>query len=110
MAHAQQCPWCDRWALNGGACSFIYACGLDAEGTFHVGAGCGRSWCWECGKKYCGWYLNPADGHRVEIRRETHGNCCQYEPGFTPDAYCAGGHSVQCAARTFTVEMEQEAQ
>lgn len=104
MEDAKQCPWCKRWALNGGACAFIYACGLDANGKFHLGAGCGRSWCWDCGKKYCGWYMDPEDGRKSRAAREEHAGCCASAPDFAEAEFCEGGHSAQCAPRTFDPE------
>jgi hypothetical protein len=101
MEDAKQCPWCDRWALNGGACAFIFACGLDVDGVFNIGSGCGRSWCWECGKKYCGWYMDPQDGRKSKAAREEHGKCCASSPDFKDHAFCEGGHSNHCASRTF---------
>ena len=53
MNDAKQCPWCQRWCLKDNACDYIFACGLETRGTFVKGAGCGRSWCWRCGLKYC---------------------------------------------------------
>ena len=47
---AKQCPWCARWCLKDAACAYVFACGLETTGTFHVGKGCGKSWCWTCGK------------------------------------------------------------
>lgn len=104
---AKQCPWCARWALKDAACAFIFACGLDVHGVFHVGSGCGRSWCWECGKKYCGWYMNPADGRKCEIARETHAGCCELMPGFVAAEFCTGGHSSHCAPRTFEFKYDE---
>ena len=101
MEHAKQCPWCDRWALNGGACAFIFACGLDVDGVFNIGSGCGRSWCWECGKKYCGWYMDPQDGRKSKAAREDHGDCCASSPDYEEGTFCEGGHSSHCATRTF---------
>jgi len=37
MADAKQCPWCKQWALKDRSCNYIFACGLDDNGTFHKG-------------------------------------------------------------------------
>ena len=64
---AKECPWCQRWWLKDNACAYIFACGLDHEDRFYVGMGCGKSWCWNCGKKYCGQYYNPETGDFTRI-------------------------------------------
>jgi len=54
---AKQCPWCDRWCLKDNACNYIFACGLATGASdFLIHHGCGKSWCFECGKKFCGQY------------------------------------------------------
>lgn len=94
----KQCPWCSRWALKDAACSYIFACGLDGKG-FHKDAGCGRSWCWDCGKKYCSAYYDPVTGNKCANAKDTHGQCCRDEEGFKEEDYCGGGHSSHCAKR-----------
>ena len=96
---AKQCPWCERWALKDAACNYIFACGLETAGTFKVGAGCGRSWCWECGKKFCSVYIDPSTGHKAPGAKENHGGCCSEEAGFSKEAYCCGGHNSHCEKR-----------
>jgi hypothetical protein len=97
---AKQCPWCKRWCLKDNACSYIFACGLDTNNTFHVGSGCGRSWCWDCGKKYCSLYCDPSTGKRLSDAKERHDPlCCRKEDGFHETDYCGGGHSSHCARR-----------
>jgi hypothetical protein len=99
MDVAQRCPWCDRYALKDRACAYIFACGLDVSG-FVQGAGCGRSWCWTCGKKFCGLYIDPATGQRLPEAKDYHdAACCRSEPGFVAAEYCPGGHSSHCAPR-----------
>jgi hypothetical protein len=101
MSDAKQCPWCTRWCLKDDACNYIFACGLQTGGGgFVVGAGCGRSWCWACGKKFCGMYVNPETGVRTEGARDAHDAvCCRGEPGFSEEEYCGGGHNSHCSAR-----------
>ena len=50
MSDAKQCPHCKTWALKDAGCSYIFACGLDEKNTFQKDTGCGKSWCWTCGK------------------------------------------------------------
>ena len=97
---AKQCPWCARWFLKDAACDYIFSCGLDHKGQFHVGAGCGRTWCWSCGKKYCGLYTDPATGQRLSTAKDNHSaDCCSSDPEFKREEFCEGGHSSHCAKR-----------
>ena len=96
---AKQCPWCERWALKDTACNYIFACGLQTKGGFLMGGGCGRSWCWECGKKFCGLYIDPATGAQLPTAKDNHDACCRSEVGFTEADYCCGGHNSHCAKR-----------
>lgn len=97
---AKQCPWCERWCLKDAACNYIFACGLDSKNKFHIGQGCGKSWCWQCGKKFCSLYYDPITGSRLPGAKDTHDNlCCRGEPGFKESAYCPGGHDSHCAKR-----------
>jgi hypothetical protein len=97
---AKQCPWCARWCLKDTACNYIFACGLDAGRGFVIGSGCGRSWCWECGKKFCGQYHDEATGRRTETARDNHdAGCCVKEAGYKREDYCVGGHNSHCGPR-----------
>jgi hypothetical protein len=97
---AKQCPWCQRWCLKDAACDYVFACGLETTGKFVVGAGCGRTWCWQCGKKYCCPYYNPATGQRLPMAKDHHDPfCCKKEEGFKEESYCPGGHSSHCGRR-----------
>ena len=103
---AKMCPWCERWCLKDDACNYIFACGLPADSTlgsnngFYVGAGCGRSWCWECGKKFCTPYIHPETGKKTPGAKEWHtATCCSEEPGFDKTTYCPGGHNSHCDTR-----------
>ena len=98
---AKQCPWCERWCLKDNACNYIFACGLQSEKSkFEVGTGCGRSWCWECGKKFCGQYIDVSTGRKTPNARENHNKeCCIQEKGFQQSEYCPGGHNSHCEKR-----------
>lgn len=98
---AKQCPWCERWCLKDNACNYIFACGLEsASNRFILGAGCGRSWCWECGKKFCGQYIDTKSGSKRFDSKEYHDSiCCLNEPGFRKTDYCPGGHNSHCNKR-----------
>ena len=96
---ARQCPWCKRWCLKDMACAYIFACGLDDLNKFHIGSGCGRSWCWECGKKFCSQYIDPETGIKTKDAKEIHGKCCSLESCFIQEEYCPGGHNSHCDKR-----------
>jgi len=96
---AKQCPWCQRWCLKDAACNYVFACGYTDTNVFVVGAGCGQSWCWECGLKYCGPYFSSITGQRLSSARDSHSTCCALEKGFDQKTYCPGGHSSHCAKR-----------
>ena len=98
---AKQCPWCARWCLKDDACNYIFACGLQTGiNLFVLGAGCGHSWCWECGKKFCGLYIDPVTGIKCKGARENHdADCCKKEPGYVESDYCPGGHNSHCNKR-----------
>ena len=99
LEDAKQCPWCTRWCLKDAACAYVFACGLETTGKFHVNKGCGKSWCWTCGKKYCGQYHDPVTGHKLATAKDSHDTCCKEEAGFKEEDYCPGGHSGHCAQR-----------
>jgi len=96
----KQCPWCERWCLKDNACNYIFACGLTDRNQFVVGAGCGKPWCFACGKKFCTPHYNPETGVQIPNSRTSHdGQCCRNEPGFKEDEYCGGGHDSHCGKR-----------
>ncbi len=96
----KQCPWCERWCLKDKSCNYIFSCGLEANGKFHIGAGCGRSWCWECGKKFCNQYSDPQTGIKLPSARDQHDSeCCKKEKDFSKENYCCGGHNSHCEKR-----------
>jgi len=97
----QQCPYedCKRWCVKVG-CTYIIACGLDEHGVFHVGKGCGRAFCFACGKKYCEQQYDPNTGIRSTTFRSQHDTtCCTREQGFQQSEYCEGGHNPHCPKR-----------
>lgn len=96
---ARQCPWCSRWALKDKSCNYIFACGLDSTGKFHVGLGCGKSWCFECGGKFCGQYYDSVTGQKIPEAKDTHDQCCRLEKDFSMSQYCQGGHNSHCEKR-----------
>ena len=96
---AKMCPWCERWALKDDACNYIFACGLDTKLGFQIGKGCGRSWCWGCGKKFCGFHHDPVTGRKLPGARDNHDSCCTREEGYKREDYCNDGCSSHCAPR-----------
>ena len=97
---AKMCPWCERWSLKDNACNYIFACGLDTKYGFMKGHGCGKSWCWGCGKKFCGQYYNQQTGVKMPGAKDNHDSiCCTKEAGFKKEDFCAGGCSSHCAKR-----------
>ena len=96
---AKQCPWCDRWCLKDKNCNYIFACGLD-ETKFNIGQGCGRSWCFLCGKKFCGQLYDPKNGLRSPVERTFHDSkCCKFDKDYNYSNYCPGGHNSHCDER-----------
>jgi hypothetical protein len=99
---AKMCPWCERWCLKDDACNYIFACGLDTKLGFIKGQGCGKSWCWGCGKKFCGQYYDPLTGQKLPGAKDNHdAKCCVLEQGFKKEEFCGGGCSSHCAKRWF---------
>lgn len=97
---AKQCPWCFRWCLKDGNCNYIFACGLDDTNIFHIGNGCGKSWCFQCGKKFCGQYYNSITGKKNIDAKDVHTKeCCTLEKNFNINEYCEGGHNSHCEKR-----------
>jgi hypothetical protein len=97
---AKQCPHCQRWCLKDAACDYIFACGLDTRDGFVMGSGCGRSWCWVCGKKYCSQYIDIVTGKKLSNAKDNHTPfCCKEEGGFDEKNYCSGGHNPHCGKR-----------
>jgi hypothetical protein len=96
---AMQCPWCQRWALKDDACNWV-CCGLESgSNAFVVGAGCGRQWCFSCGKRLCGVLYDSTSGQIHQGVSTSHGRrCCSAEckqAGLDPyeSSYCQGGHN-----------------
>lgn len=102
---AKQCPWCARWCLKDSNCAYIFSCGLTDKGVFRVGEGCGRSWCWTCGLKYCGRYHDEVTGKKLASAKDVHGACCEASEDFCAASFCAGGHSSHCAPRSMSSQL-----
>lgn len=85
---AQQYPWCGHWALKDVSFNYGFACGLADDGIFRVGAGCGRSWRWGCGRKLCGQYCEPQTGVKLPSGRGRHDAWCWCaDVGFRHEQY-----------------------
>jgi hypothetical protein len=98
IASVKCCPWCGFAFEKDENCSFVY-CGLLGDGNF-TSFGCGRSFCWTCGKKYCGLHYDTETRQKLSTFKSQHDtNCCEQEKGFIQDSYCPGGHSSHCAKR-----------
>jgi hypothetical protein len=98
--NAKQCPWCERWFLKDSNCNYIFACGLNSNNIFEIGHGCGKSWCWECGKKFCGKYYDECAGKKISTRTNHDSKCCINDKNFTiKEEYCCGGHNSHCEKR-----------
>jgi hypothetical protein len=97
MDDAKECPWCGRWCLKNQSCNYIFACGLDENGVFYKDYGCGRSWCFKCGKKFCGFYY--INGIKNINAKDFHSTCCLMEKDFLQENYCSGGHDSHCNKR-----------
>lgn len=97
--NAKKCPWCFRWALKDQACNHVI-CGVDTKRAFVVGHGCGRQFCFLCGKKLCARIHNPDTGKREPGRTSHTAICCAHtEPDFDRSQYCPGGHNSHCPKR-----------
>lgn len=93
------CPHCGELFCKDERCSFVF-CGLGGDNVFRVGFGCGKSFCYTCGKKYCGQHYDAKTGERLPSFRDKHdATCCRIEKGFQMDDYCPGGHSAHCSVR-----------
>lgn len=94
---AKQCPWCAQWALKDATCNWV-CCGDDTRDGFILGAGCGRQWCFECGKKLCGLLFGP-EGTRLNTSTNHDATCCRSEKDFKEADYCCGGHNSHVGKR-----------
>jgi len=97
---AKKCPFCPAVVVKDNNCNFVFACGESGEGVFHVGFGCGRAFCWQCGLKFCGLQYDPLTGQKLPTYKSQHDNvCCKQDPRFVQAEYCPGGHSSHCPPR-----------
>ncbi len=93
------CPFCGIASDKFKGCDFVY-CGLNEHDQFQVGFGCGRSFCWTCGLKYCGYHYEPHTGAKLPTFKSQHDSlCCTHEQGFIQHEYCPGGHSSHADLR-----------
>ena len=93
MATVRSCPHCHRLAIKDDACNFV-VCGRTARGFAFVNGealGCGRPWCFQCGKKLCGRMYNPDTGETEDLNEDHN-----HPPGTVCDGrgYCPGGHDA----------------
>lgn len=89
---ATKCPHCERWCAKDDNCNFVI-CGRAFDG-FRVGQGCGRPFCFQCGKKLCGQNYCPDTGVLLDAN-ENHDTCT----GCVGPEFCPGGHNSHRAAR-----------
>jgi len=86
------------------ACNWV-CCGLvtderTGKDKFLPGMGCGRQWCFECGKRLCGQMFveDEATGQVAKTSAPTYHNeyCCRQEAAALgvdyESTYCPGGH------------------
>lgn len=90
MTESHCCPWCGRHALKDLGCNYV-VCGR--TNVFNTGLGCGRPWCFSCGKKLCGrvyaengTLVNSNEDHNTKHQPTTDDPCEGPE-------YCPGGHN-----------------
>lgn len=96
---ARPCPWCGRWAMKDPACNWV-CCGEfnDAEmgvRGFRVGMGCGRQWCFRCGRPLCGApRFDATTGAAAGGVSSNHtATCCEASDPSGAVVFCPGGHN-----------------
>ena len=90
---AKQCPWCMRWHLKDSRCNYV-VCGREMRGAFRVGMGCGRAFCFACGKKLCG-RMYSEEGALLNANEDhDHGHEPSAEDPCHGPEYCPGGHDA----------------
>jgi len=91
-----ECPWCSRVWAKDEACNWV-CCGLLADNKFAVGFGCGKQFCFQCGKKLCTLHFDPETGQKKESTSQHTKECCDVEAKERcvkhDDEYCIGGHN-----------------
>jgi hypothetical protein len=93
------CPHCERMTSKPEGCNYVFACG-ETHGGFQVGLGCGKPFCYECGKKFCTQKYDPKTGKEMGGYLQNHtSKCCKLAHGFDEDEYCPGGHNSHCNKR-----------
>ncbi len=87
------CPHCRRLALKDDNCNFVI-CGRSANNTFFVGMGCGKPWCYHCGKKLCGQNFCERTGQLIDANEDhNHTNDDAARARCEGLTFCPGGHN-----------------
>lgn len=86
----QQCPHCGRYCVKDDNCNYV-VCGRAEANRFLPRHGCGRPFCFSCGKKLCGQMFDPETGALLDPN-EDHNHPAGYE-GCDGAEYCPGGHN-----------------
>lgn len=104
-AEALDCPHCGRWALKDERCNWV-CCGLDTGRGFVARHGCGRQFCFRCGRRLCGLLYDPETGAPTGASTSHDAACCAAEAfaaglsdAEAAAAYCPGGHNAHAAPR-----------
>ena len=95
-----ECPHCERMCGKDDNCNYVFACGLSDKG-FIAKHGCGRPFCFQCGKKFCGIAYDPETGRNLKHPNNHTKDCCSKEPDFNKMDYCPGGHNSHCPRRWY---------
>lgn len=90
MTTLQSCPHCHRYFIKDNNCNFV-VCGRRDDGTFLPNHGCGRPFCFLCGKKLCGIMYDETTGTLLDAN-ENHNHPAEYTE-CTGEEYCPGGHN-----------------
>jgi hypothetical protein len=87
-----RCPHCDRLCVKDDACNYV-VCGRTDTG-FKIGYGCGKPFCFLCGKKLCGQMYNEVTGEMIDSN-EDHNHTTDEEQKIicSQNGYCLGGHN-----------------
>lgn len=89
---AKECPHCGQYAMKDEHCNFV-VCGRDEHKRFQIGAGCGKPWCYQCGKKLCGQMYAKTTGVALNLdERHDHHSPATIAACSGTD-YCPGGHN-----------------
>lgn len=94
-ANSKSCPWCGELCDKDTNCNWV-CCGFGADGVYRKFFGCGRQWCFQCGKKHCGQLFDPVTGARNTNVTTNHGTTCRC---LDNGEFCPGGHNSHAAPR-----------